>query len=280
MEQKHAQLRSLPAVERVLNEPVLLDLAEQCPRVLLVEAAQQAVADLRAEILADSTTPLPDLCAAAIARRAAGLAQERMAPSLRPVINATGTLLHTNLGRAPLSAEALAAIEGVSRSYSNLEFDLETRRARPPQRPCRRAAVPADRGRSGDRGQQQRRRGAAGAGRPGRGERGDRLPRRTGRDRRLLPHPRGDGRRRSPPARGRHHQQDPPLRLPCRPRRRDRVCSSRSTPATTGLSASPRQSPAPSWRPWVGRRACRSWRISAAACSSTFRPSACRASRR
>lgn len=126
MEQKHAQLRSLPAVERVLNEPVLLDLAEQCPRVLLVEAAQQAVADLRAEILADSTTPLPDLCAAAIARRAAGLAQERMAPSLRAVINATGTLLHTNLGRAPLSAKALAAIEGVSRSYSNLEFDLKT----------------------------------------------------------------------------------------------------------------------------------------------------------
>ena len=124
MEQKHAQLRRLPAVERVLNEPVLLDLAERCPRILLVEAAQQAVADLRAEILADSTTPLPDLCAAAIARRAAGLAQERMSPSLRPVINATGTLLHTNLGRAPLSAAALAAIEAVARSYSNLEFDL------------------------------------------------------------------------------------------------------------------------------------------------------------
>lgn len=126
MEERHTLLRRLPAVERVLNEPELTALTDRCPRVLLVEAAQQAVADLRDEILGQSGATLPNLSSAAIARRAAGLAQERMAPSLRRVINATGTLLHTNLGRAPLSTKALAAIESVSRSYSNLEFDLAT----------------------------------------------------------------------------------------------------------------------------------------------------------
>ncbi len=51
--------------------------------------------------------------------------EARLRPSLRPVINATGVVLHTNLGRAPLSAEACAAIERVARGYCNLELDLE-----------------------------------------------------------------------------------------------------------------------------------------------------------
>ena len=54
-----------------------------------------------------------------------GLAQTTLGASLRPVINATGVIIHTNLGRAPLSEEAIEAIAAVSRGYSNLEFDLE-----------------------------------------------------------------------------------------------------------------------------------------------------------
>jgi L-seryl-tRNA(Ser) seleniumtransferase len=126
MDEKNTQLRHLPAVERVLNEPELLALAEKCPRVLLVESAQQAVADLRTEILEGRGEAPPDCSAAAVARRAAALARERLVPSLRRVVNATGTLLHTNLGRSPLSDRALAAIEEVSRSYSTLEYDLAT----------------------------------------------------------------------------------------------------------------------------------------------------------
>ena len=69
-----------------------------------------------------------------------------VAPTLRPVINATGVILHTNLGRAPLSDEAIAAMEAVARSYSNIEFDLETgdRGIAPfPSRESSSAALPA-----------------------------------------------------------------------------------------------------------------------------------------
>jgi L-seryl-tRNA(Ser) seleniumtransferase len=98
--------------------------AQSCPHVLLLEAAQETVAALREAILHDAADL--DLSAEAVAEQAVRLAETKMAASLRHVINATGTLLHTNLGRAPLCEAALAAIDRVSRSYSNLEFDLQT----------------------------------------------------------------------------------------------------------------------------------------------------------
>ncbi|MBE0599612.1 MAG: L-seryl-tRNA(Sec) selenium transferase, partial [Desulfuromonadales bacterium] len=118
-------LRRLPAIDRLLHEPALRQLAESCPPALLLESAQQAVDELRREILADPSS-LPDLTLNSVAARAAGLAQSRLRPSLQPVLNATGTLLHTNLGRAPLSEAALRAAGEVARGYSNLEFNLET----------------------------------------------------------------------------------------------------------------------------------------------------------
>ena len=124
MSDKNTLLRQLPAVDRILSAPAMQSLAATCPHVLLVEAAQETVAELRRAILSASDTP--DLTVAAVAGLAARRAEAKQEPSLRPVINATGTLLHTNLGRAPLSEAALAAITGVSRSYSNLELDLTT----------------------------------------------------------------------------------------------------------------------------------------------------------
>jgi L-seryl-tRNA(Ser) seleniumtransferase len=124
MTTKNALLRELPAVDRILHAPPLAEMAEDSPHTLLLEAAQEAVAEVRREILAGGQGC--DLSPQGIALRAAAIARTRLAPSLRPVINATGTLLHTNLGRAPLSATALAAAAAVARGYSNLEFDLES----------------------------------------------------------------------------------------------------------------------------------------------------------
>ncbi len=127
MDPKQSLLRQLPAVDRVLNAPPLADLAEKLPHAILLESAQKAVADLRRQIL-DQPAAIEDaqLSPEAVSARALALARQALRPSLRRVINATGTLLHTNLGRAPLSAAALEAVNEVARSYSNLEFDLDS----------------------------------------------------------------------------------------------------------------------------------------------------------
>jgi len=110
-------LRSLPAVHLLVEEAAGLG---QAPRWAVVEAARRAVAARRAAILA-GTSADGAVSASEVAAIARGLAQ----PSLRRVINATGVVLHTNLGRAPLAAAAIAAIHDVARGYSNLEYDLD-----------------------------------------------------------------------------------------------------------------------------------------------------------
>ncbi|MFO7982773.1 MAG: L-seryl-tRNA(Sec) selenium transferase [Desulfuromonadales bacterium] len=127
MNEKQNLLRNLPSVDRVLNEPVLADLGEEIPPVLIKEAAQESIARLRREILEANELPSgTTVHPSAVAQRALGLVKASSSASLRPVINATGTLLHTNLGRAPLSDKALAAVDAVARSYSNLEIKLES----------------------------------------------------------------------------------------------------------------------------------------------------------
>ncbi len=112
-----ARFASLPAVH------VLADAAAQigaAPRWALVEAARRAIAERRAAFATDATidgTIDPRL----VRERARMLAQ--LSP--RRVINATGVVLHTNLGRAPLAAAARAAVDVVAGGYSNLEYDLE-----------------------------------------------------------------------------------------------------------------------------------------------------------
>ena len=123
MDDKQILLRQLPAVDRILQHSLLLDMVNRCPWTLLVEAVQETVADLRTAILEAKDV---DLAIDRIAEDATLRAEKKLRHSLRHVINASGTLLHTNLGRAPLSATALDAIKEVARSYSNLELDLET----------------------------------------------------------------------------------------------------------------------------------------------------------
>ena len=105
------RLRQLPSVHEVLER--LGGLRDRFPHELLVDEVRQAIADLRGELLSGKTPEMASV-EEMVRRRLAQL--ER--PSLRPVINASGVILHTNLGRAPLGP--LQPIPG----YSNLEYDL------------------------------------------------------------------------------------------------------------------------------------------------------------
>jgi L-seryl-tRNA(Ser) seleniumtransferase len=116
--------RDIPSIDRLLaTEPFARLLATE-PRALVVQTLQQVQADLRAE-LANGAAAEPAADAQWYASRSADLLRRIRQPSLRAVINATGVVLHTNLGRAPLADAAVAAIERTARGYSNLEYDLD-----------------------------------------------------------------------------------------------------------------------------------------------------------
>ena len=107
-------LRTLPSVDRVLADPRLAD----APRPLALAAARAALERARDEIRAGGDPG--DLVEATLAELAAA-----RRPSLRRVLNATGVLIHTNLGRAPLAQSALDRVVEVGGGYSNLEYDLD-----------------------------------------------------------------------------------------------------------------------------------------------------------
>ncbi|MDT8442113.1 MAG: L-seryl-tRNA(Sec) selenium transferase [Desulfuromonadales bacterium] len=122
--ERNALLRTLPAIDRLLGQPAVTALGADLPHSLLREAAQITVDVLRTR-LRDPQAPLPQLDLDAVTGQVVACARALARPSLRRVINVSGTLLHTNLGRAPLCASALAAVDTVARSYSNLEYDME-----------------------------------------------------------------------------------------------------------------------------------------------------------
>ena len=119
--------RLLPSVDELLRHPPLQALALREGRSATLEATRAALEQLRADIVAGKfdeaqiQATLNDLPHDVDQRL-----RQSLAYSLRPVINATGVILHTNLGRAPLSCAALKHVAEVSQGYSNLEFDLKT----------------------------------------------------------------------------------------------------------------------------------------------------------
>lgn len=115
-------LRSLPSVEQLLQTQAAADLAGEYGRPLTLEAIRSILEAIRRDYPA--TGAVPDI--QELLKRAADLLATWVAPTLQPVINATGVVLHTNLGRAPLSRAAMQAIREVSMGYSTLEYDLET----------------------------------------------------------------------------------------------------------------------------------------------------------
>jgi L-seryl-tRNA(Ser) seleniumtransferase len=116
-----AGFRSLPSVDRVLLNPLAARAAEDLGIQVLTEAARDELTYARAALAAGG----PERSFDEIVKSAVRRAYAALTDSLRPVVNATGVIIHTNLGRAPLSDDAITAMEAVCRGYSNLEFDLE-----------------------------------------------------------------------------------------------------------------------------------------------------------
>jgi L-seryl-tRNA(Ser) seleniumtransferase len=113
-------LRGIPSVDKVLAHPRMAEARASLPQNIVTMAVREELDAIRRAILSDGQrAPSPD----EVAERAAERALEIVAPSLKRVINATGVVIHTNLGRAPLSEAALEAVNQVA-AYSNLEYDL------------------------------------------------------------------------------------------------------------------------------------------------------------
>src|SRR5579885_3633038 len=107
------QLRLLPSVDELLQSSTGQRLTAQFSRPLVLTAIRDSIAQARAAIL--DGVPCPP--ANALLTTAERLLEEQHRPQLRSVINATGVIINTNLGRAPLSLDALQAIEQVARGY-------------------------------------------------------------------------------------------------------------------------------------------------------------------
>jgi L-seryl-tRNA(Ser) seleniumtransferase len=115
---KMERLRALPAVDAVLRDPVGKALAGCHGRTKATAAVREALDGLRREIVAGEK---PEVSERAVATAASRILSGR---GLRRVVNATGVVLHTNLGRSVLSEQAAAAVAEAARNYSNLEYDL------------------------------------------------------------------------------------------------------------------------------------------------------------
>src|SRR5260370_10373608 len=118
-------LRRLPSVEESLGQRRLDALARRVDRELLLEITRTVLAELRGRITGEGTTAAIALDSSALEERIASMVERVLASLLEPVINATGVILHTNLGRAPLCDAAVEEIRPSATSYSNLEYDLE-----------------------------------------------------------------------------------------------------------------------------------------------------------
>src|SRR5262245_61276009 len=119
-----SELQRLPSVDKVLSAERAQQAIAELGRSLVLEAARTEIASRRAAVSNGGTSLDFDVIVDATVARA----YESLQPSLRPVINATGVIIHTNLGRAPLSDDAIEAMTTANRSYSNLEFDLDSGR--------------------------------------------------------------------------------------------------------------------------------------------------------
>lgn len=119
-----SSLRDLPSVDRLLATPEAESLVENYGRPLVVAAVRDTLDEFRHHYAGGVKIPGQQ----ALLEQVRRLLDSWTTPTLQPVVNATGVIIHTNLGRAPLSAAALQAVQQVSGAYSTLEYDLDAGR--------------------------------------------------------------------------------------------------------------------------------------------------------
>lgn len=123
MENMQDVLRRIPKIDEVLQDQRLVLFYGTTPRTVIVESVREAIDHLRKEILSGNVSGLSDK--EALMEEIVSAITEKKKRTLRRVINATGVVLHTNLGRAQLSREAAAAVADIADNYSTLEYDLK-----------------------------------------------------------------------------------------------------------------------------------------------------------
>jgi L-seryl-tRNA(Ser) seleniumtransferase len=133
-------LRTLPSIERLLQTPAATQLAADLGRDRTRDLLREITDQLRHELITDDRQRATDLFAE-IERRLKLYAERARHPALRRVINATGVIIHTNLGRAPLASAAMTAIAEVACHYSNIEYDIERGRRGKRESHCRELLV-------------------------------------------------------------------------------------------------------------------------------------------
>jgi L-seryl-tRNA(Ser) seleniumtransferase len=123
--EKSELLRQIPSVDELLRQPRMAKLVGRIPRELLVEVAREVLASVRAEITGEKGVSVIPIVPSDLEDVIAREVERILSRTLQPVINATGVILHTNLGRAPLSPAILDELRQTAIHYSNLEYDLE-----------------------------------------------------------------------------------------------------------------------------------------------------------
>jgi L-seryl-tRNA(Ser) seleniumtransferase len=120
-----ADFRLIPSIEQLRQRPAVRSLETRYGRDAVVHALREAAAAQRAGLAAGEPAPVEETLAERIAHDAEARLARSFEPSLAPVINATGVVIHTNLGRAPLADAALRRISDLGGGYTNLEYDVE-----------------------------------------------------------------------------------------------------------------------------------------------------------
>lgn len=118
------RLRSLPSVASLLEAQEIRRILRKTPRAVVVDAVRRVLSAFRREAAAGAPSRSREEWTALLLSRLPAEIAAAEEPSLRRVINATGVVIHTNLGRAPLPEEGIRAVSLAARGYSNLEFDL------------------------------------------------------------------------------------------------------------------------------------------------------------
>ena len=115
------QLRLLPSVDELLHSPSGQQLVQRYSRSMTLQAVRASISQARTQIRQGASCPSSD----EILTVAEHFLDKSQRPNLQPVVNATGVIINTNLGRSPLSQEALQAVQRVAGVYTNLEYELE-----------------------------------------------------------------------------------------------------------------------------------------------------------